>query len=617
MYHIQPLERRLLFSAAAPLAAPDPRLAWWQDSHFGMFIHWGLYSQLAGHWNGQTTPGLGEWIEHDLNIPPDLYAQVASEFDPTQFNAQQWVSVAKSAGMKYIVVTSKHHDGFGMFRTSVNSFNVVDATPWHHDPLADLSAAAHAAGLHFGVYYSILNWQDPNASAAGIDTYMQTMETQLRELITQYSPDILWFDGNWPDWWTEQRGFELEAFVRNLDPAILINNRVAKLPSDGDFDTPEQVIPTSEPPGRPWETAMTINDTWGYKDTDTDWKSAATIVNDLKEIEGRGGNYLLNVGPTGSGVIPPAEVQILQQVGAMLGVAGNSGSGGSGSGSAGGTGTPPATPPFMRTVDLVSGRKASYLDSMGHHVTVLLRGPGSGRLVFDSPANSDVSQIILDGTDPRSALSIRGDTAVGEVVVNGGFSGILAPTVDLAGDVTITGGVGRLQIRSATGGHTISAASIGLIRTTGNLSDNVRAASIAGISIGAAIASSDIRASTSIGPVRASMIQDSRIFAGVRADLSQLPSAASDFVNTASTVTSVAIRGHGSDAFADSQIAGWNVGAVSLGQIKMNHAGIPFGLAAHRVSIVSASVANHQKVFHALRAAAIIPLGGDCVVRLV
>ena len=606
-----------MFSAVAPLAGADPRLAWWQDAHFGMFIHWGLYSQLAGHWNGQTTPGLGEWIEHDLNIPPDQYAQVASQFDPIQFNAEQWVSVAKSAGMKYIVVTSKHHDGFSMFRTSVNPFNVVDATPWHHDPLADLSAAAHAAGLHVGVYYSILNWQDPSASAAGIDTYMRTMETQLRELVTQYSPDILWFDGNWPDWWTEQRGQELEAFVHNLDPAILINNRVAKLPNDGDFDTPEQVIPTSEPPGRPWETAMTINDTWGYKDTDTDWKSAATIVSDLKQIESRGGNYLLNVGPTGSGVIPPAEVQILRQVGAMLGVTGDSG-GGSGSGGTG-TGTPPvsAPPPFTRTVDLVSGKRASYVDSMGHHVIVLLRGPGSGRLVFDSPANSDASQIVLNATNSRSALSIRGDTAVGDVVVNGSLSALVAPTADLAGGLISSGSIDRLQFRSATGDHTISATSFGLIRTVGNLSDDVRADTIGRISIGAAIAASDIRATTSIGTVLASMIQNSRILAGVRADLSELPSAASDFAATGSIITSVAVRGHEFDAFANSQIAGWDIGAVSLGHIKTNNGGVAFGLAAHRIGILTAAIANRREVFRGLRAAAPIQLGGDCVVRLV
>jgi alpha-L-fucosidase len=241
---VQPLDtaaQQVSDPTLSPLDDPatSPRTQWWRDAQFGMFIHWGLYSQLAGHWNGQTTTGFGEWIMNDLHIPLDQYAQVANQFNPTQFNAQQWVQIAESAGMKYIVMTAKHHDGFSMFDTSVNHYNVVDATPWHQDPIAQVSAAAHAAGLHFGAYYSILNWADPNASAAGINTYMVTMETQLKELIQNDHVDLLWFDGEWPDWWTDQRGQELTAYLRNLDPAIIINNRVGKrLVTDGDYDTP-------------------------------------------------------------------------------------------------------------------------------------------------------------------------------------------------------------------------------------------------------------------------------------------------------------------------------------------------------------------------------------------
>ena len=299
--------------------ATSPRTLWWRNAKYGMFIHWGLYSQLAGHWDGETTTGLGEWIENDLNIPQAEYAQVAQEFDPTQFNAAQWVQIAKAAGMQYIVFTAKHHDGFSMFNTSVNNYNVVADTPWGQDPTALLSAAAHAAGLKFGVYYSILDWADPNASAAGIGTYMKTMETQLKELITNDHPDILWFDGEWPTWWTDEMGRELTEYVRDLNPALIINNRIGKrLSTDGDYDTPEQLIPTNEPAGRLWETAMTLNDTWGYKDTDNDWKSATTIISDLTDIVANGGNYLLNVGPTGAGVIPAPAVNVLTQVGAWL-----------------------------------------------------------------------------------------------------------------------------------------------------------------------------------------------------------------------------------------------------------------------------------------------------------
>ena len=206
-----------------------------------------------------------------------------------------------------------------MFNTSVNNYNVVADTPWGQDPTALLSAAAHAAGLKFGVYYSILDWADPNASAAGIGTYMKTMETQLNELITNDHPDILWFDGEWPTWWTDEMGRELTEYVRDLNPALIINNRIGKrLVTDGDFDTPEQLIPTNEPAGRLWETAMTLNDTWGYKDTDNDWKSPTTIISDLTDIVANGGNYLLNVGPTGAEIIPAPAVSIIEQVGTWL-----------------------------------------------------------------------------------------------------------------------------------------------------------------------------------------------------------------------------------------------------------------------------------------------------------
>jgi alpha-L-fucosidase len=256
---------------------------------------------------------------NDLNFPLAQYAQVANSFNPTLFNADQWVQIAKNAGMQYMVITSKHHDGFSMFPTSVNTYNIADATPFGRDPLAELSTAARAAGLHFGVYYSILNWADPNASAAGIGTYMQTMETQLRELVTHYDPGILWFDGEWPTWWTDEDGRELEEFIRNINPSIIINNRVGKrLSTDGDFDTPEQVIPAGASPGRLWETAMTLNDTWGYKDTDNDWKSPTTVIGNLADIVSKGGNFILNVGPTGQGIIPAPSVQILQTVGSWL-----------------------------------------------------------------------------------------------------------------------------------------------------------------------------------------------------------------------------------------------------------------------------------------------------------
>ncbi len=309
--------------------ATSPRTAWFRNAKFGMFIHWGLYSQLAGHWNGMTTPGLGEWIMNDLHIPISAYEQVAKAFDPTSFNAQAIVNLAKSAGMQYIVVTAKHHDGFSMFNSKVSSYNVVADTPWHQDPIAQLSAACKAAGIRFGVYYSIMDWHHPELatgpSSAGAKSptdpvvvkYINTqLKPQIAELINQYHPDLLWFDGEWVPWWTEEDGREVEEEARSLSPGIIINNRVGKRTSaDGDYDTPEQAIPASASNGRLWETCMTLNNTWGYKDNDTAWKSAATVENDLSDVISKGGNLLLNIGPDGKGNVPSAASQILQQVG--------------------------------------------------------------------------------------------------------------------------------------------------------------------------------------------------------------------------------------------------------------------------------------------------------------
>ncbi|MDB5357998.1 MAG: hypothetical protein JWN24_4451 [Phycisphaerales bacterium] len=313
--------------------ATSPRTAWWRAAKYGMFIHWGLYSQLAGHWGNQTTTGFGEWILHDLHIPLTAYeSQVPALFNTYAFNAQTWINTAKAAGMNYIVITAKHHDGFSMFNTKVNSYNIVQDTPQHMDPLAALSAACKAAGIHFGVYYSIMDWNHPelatSATSAGaknpndpavINYINNQLKPQIRELITQYNPDVLWFDGEWVPWWNQEYGREIEEFARSLKPGIIINNRVGKRTStDGDYDTPEQVIPTSASNGRLWETAMTLNDTWGYKDFDTDWKSPATVISNLSDVASKGGNLLLNIGPEGSGAFPPASVNILQQVGTWL-----------------------------------------------------------------------------------------------------------------------------------------------------------------------------------------------------------------------------------------------------------------------------------------------------------
>lgn len=298
----------------------SPRTAWWRDAKFGMFIHWGLYASPAGYWNGKAVPGIGEWIMNNAQIPVGEYEQIAWNFNPTKFDARSWVGLAKRAGMKYIVITSKHHDGFSMFDTAVNKYNIVAGTPYKRDPMKDLANACKDAGIKFGFYYSIMDWHHPQANKETADrVYIPQMKEQLRELVTKYNPAILWFDGEWVDWWDEAKGRDLEAFLRELKPDIVINNRIGKRKTtDGDYETPEQEIPGTGPKARLWETCMTLNDTWGYKKDDNNWKSAQDVVRKLCDITSKGGNFLLNVGPDAEGVIPKPSAAILDTVGDWL-----------------------------------------------------------------------------------------------------------------------------------------------------------------------------------------------------------------------------------------------------------------------------------------------------------
>jgi alpha-L-fucosidase len=296
------------------------RTRWWQEAKFGMFIHWGVYSVLAGEYNGRRTTGIAEWIMHDLQIPKAEYEKFLPKFNPVKFNARQWARLARQAGMKYIVITSKHHDGFNIYDSKANPYNIMQATPFKRDPLRELAQACRAEGVRLGFYHSIMDWHHPDANAAGAERYIQVMKAQLKELITQYDPAILWFDGEWVDWWTEERGDDLERYVRSLKPSIIINNRVGKRThKDGDHETPEQEIPASAiPGGRLWETCMTMNDTWGYSRFDHHWKSTRSLVQKLCDIAHKGGNFLLNVGPTGEGEIPQASVERLLEIGQWM-----------------------------------------------------------------------------------------------------------------------------------------------------------------------------------------------------------------------------------------------------------------------------------------------------------
>lgn len=296
-----------------------PRTRWWREAKFGMFIHWGLYALPAGKWKGRTVPGIGEWIMYNAKIPVPEYEPLARQFNPARFDARAWARTAKSAGMRYLVITSKHHEGFSMFRTRANNYNVVDATPFKRDPLRELFAACRAENIRPGFYYSILDWHHPYANDRDAPRYIAAMREQIRELVRNYDPAVLWFDGEWVSWWNEQRGRELETFVRALKPDIVINNRVGKRKTtDGDYETPEQEIPKEALGARLWETCMTLNDTWGYKKDDNNWKSATDVIRKLADIASKGGNFLLNVGPTAEGVIPEPSVRILAEVGRWL-----------------------------------------------------------------------------------------------------------------------------------------------------------------------------------------------------------------------------------------------------------------------------------------------------------
>jgi alpha-L-fucosidase len=222
--------------------------------------------------------------------------------------------------MKYLVITSKHHDGFSMFATAVNNYNIVDATPFRRDPMRELAQACRAEGIRFCFYYSILDWHHPAATKERAAAhYIPQMKAQLRELVTQYDPAILWFDGEWVDWWDEAKGKDLEAFLRALKPALIINNRVGKRKqTDGDYETPEQEIPKEALGTRLWETCMTLNDTWGFKKDDQNWKTSGDVIRKLADIASKGGNFLLNVGPDAEGVIPPASARILEEAGTWL-----------------------------------------------------------------------------------------------------------------------------------------------------------------------------------------------------------------------------------------------------------------------------------------------------------
>jgi alpha-L-fucosidase len=316
----------------------DARMAWFRDARFGMFIHWGVYAVPAGEWDGKTN--YGEWFLQETKVPVSQYVKYADQFNPVKFDAKEWVRLAKAAGMKYIVITSKHHDGFGLWDSQLTDWDIA-RTPFKRDPLKELAAACKEAGIIFCFYYSIMDWHHPdwgtrrawNDLATGtpdMDRYTAYMKGQLKELITDYGPlGILWFDGEWEAPWTHERGVDLYQFVRNLQPSLIVNNRVGKGRAGmsgmdqgqgvGDYGTPEQEIPpTGFGTGVDWESCMTMNNHWGYNKHDQNWKATETLVRNLIDCASKGGNYLLNIGPTAEGDFPAPSIERLQQIGQWM-----------------------------------------------------------------------------------------------------------------------------------------------------------------------------------------------------------------------------------------------------------------------------------------------------------
>jgi alpha-L-fucosidase len=314
---------------SASLESPEAkqaRLAWFREAKYGLFIHWGLYAIPAGEWKGRHVPGIGEWVMHNARIPVGEYAGLAKQFNPVRFNADEWAQLAQDAGMKYVVITSKHHDGFALFGSKVSSFNVVDATPFKRDVLKELAAACAKRGLKLGFYYSqAQDWHEKNGAGntwdfgpdeqKDFDRYLHDKaEPQVRELLTGYGPvALIWFDT--PYLMTPERAKRFTDLVRATQPNTLIDGRLGTV---GDYvTTGDNVIP-SLTQTEAWEVPATTNHTWGYRKDDNDWKSAGDVTFKLVDIVSKGGNYLLNVGPMADGVIPPPAQALLRTVGGWL-----------------------------------------------------------------------------------------------------------------------------------------------------------------------------------------------------------------------------------------------------------------------------------------------------------
>lgn len=351
-FSLKPLKAQLL------VEKDNKRMKWWTEARFGMFIHWGVYAQFAGVYNGhEQARGGAEWIMNRCKIPVAVYQAEAKKFDPVHYNPDEWVRMAKEAGMKYLIITAKHHDGFALFKTAASKWNVVDATPYGQDLLKPLAEACKKYGIKLGFYYSqAQDWNNPGGSAArklmregwpnpdstridaytlahkghwdpaqetaSFDEYINGVSVpQVKELLSNYGDiAVLWWDT--PTNMTDEAARKLQAQLK-LQPNIITNDRLKRPNFPGDTKTPEQKIPDlTELDGKYWETCMTMNGTWGYRTSDSNWKSTETLIRNLIDISSKGGNYLLNIGPQPDGAFPAASIERLREIGNWMKVNG-------------------------------------------------------------------------------------------------------------------------------------------------------------------------------------------------------------------------------------------------------------------------------------------------------
>lgn len=391
-------------AATLRISPPVPeaqRTQWFRDAKFGIFIHWGAYSVIGRH----------EWARELFQIPQAEYDVYARRFDPEKFNATEWLDLISSAGARYMVITSKHHDGFSTYRSKVSDYG-IKITPYKGDPLKDLAVAAKAHSIRLGFYHSIMDWHNPDyipkrdweipnqPKGGNIDTYIEFMKGQLRELLTGYG-DVatVWFDGEWEHSTQEMHSAEVYDMIRGLQPNALINDRLFKREpgNKADYGTPEQYVPATgevDASGKPilWESCITVNtDSWGYNKYETDWKTRRDLIRMLVEVVSKGGNLLLNIGPSPDGTISEDYASRLRAMGAWLRVNGES--------IYGTTASPFSRLPFF-------GRATTKGDTLYLHV---FQWPLDGRLAVPGLENRVVSAKLLGQPGARLATERDGD----------------------------------------------------------------------------------------------------------------------------------------------------------------------------------------------------------------